>query len=436
MGKFDDPFDSINSALTGIGSDKYRDAVDSINKSLAETVRASRATYELAQKVNISAADVGKMALMEQSLAGQLGKLAKEATLTSRMEEFGKNLAVSETFFRMPIWEELERLRSAVASQATADISSDFLSAAKSLRSAWVDSRNPVESAYGLAGLLSVGRSLEGRPFDASISEMLRHELGDWRTLPAVAEKLLDDVAQRRDLYYEMGLNPRLTSFPSQSFGAVLRSAHISVSADPPIQKQPVSESNNTEVNPTASPQSELQEQGVEGAVEAPVAEDRPSLGMIKAYEVVYILERILRRFICVVMERECGSGWVKQQVPQDVYKEWRDRKEKAESAGEPVASLIEFAELGDYSKIICNGRNWKYFESVFQSKESVRESFNRLIPLRRVVAHNREMSNEDVLFLWVEAHRLCKAMGSPLTDLQGFSSLIFRMADGRLLPS
>jgi hypothetical protein len=150
---------------------------------------------------------------------------------------------------------------------------------------------------------------------------------------------------------------------------------------------------------------------------------------MVASYEIFHMLERKLRRLVESALKGAAGPDWSKQRVPPDVLSQWRERKKKAEDVGETGKQIIEFAEMGDYPKIICRRDNWKLFEPTFKRSELLQEAFNRLIPLRHAIAHHRELSNEDCLFLWVEAWRLCKAMGSPLTE---FPSLPMLSGAGR----
>ena len=61
---------------------------------------------------------------------------------------------------------------------------------------------------------------------------------------------------------------------------------------------------------------------------------------------------------------------------------------------------------------IIEQGDNWKgAFKSVFRRPEDVRESFQRLYPVRIVTMHSRIVTLEDELLLMVETSRVLKAI-------------------------
>jgi hypothetical protein len=308
--------------------------------------------------------------------------------------------ALADTLFRHLTQIDLTGALWGKIPDLTADARTALLIAAKSLREPWVDITNPLESARGLASLMDVGKSLQEYPFDTSVSEALRHQLGDWRILPNIPNHLAEDSLYRRTTYYENGLNTSLNALPTSSFGEILEAAHIVAPAALQGPRKGISgKAQNQKLDSLRSPDHRFPE-------------------MVMAYEICHILEKNMRKFITVVLVGDGGATWIKRHVPPDIQADWAKRMEAAEQDGENRKDLIEFAELGDYPKIICRKDNWKLFENVFRRKESVQESFNRLIPLRRIVAHHRELNKEDILLLLVEVQRLCKAMTSRVEGL------------------
>ena len=235
-------------------------------------------------------------------------------------------------------------------------------SAARDIKSPWIDKSNPLESIRGLAALVNIGKNLVDAPFSAAASEALRLELGDWRDAPIRVDQSLLDAAKRREVYYERGLNVSVGALPTYSFAEVLDSAHVRNSTAVRPSRSVVSEEHNESAETPSV--NEGATQGSDTEKEDPILFSRPSSEMVLAFEVVYILERALRSYIAAVLERECGPSWCKRQVPADSYGQWVDRHGKAQAAGELGKALIDFAEMGDYPKIICNGGNWKYFRS------------------------------------------------------------------------
>ena len=72
--------------------------------------------------------------------------------------------------------------------------------------------------------------------------------------------------------------------------------------------------------------------------------------------------------------------------------------------------SLISYADFTDYIEVICRRDNWReVFEVFFRRRESVRESFQRLYPIRLDTMHARPITQEDELLLFVETRQLMK---------------------------
>ena len=72
---------------------------------------------------------------------------------------------------------------------------------------------------------------------------------------------------------------------------------------------------------------------------------------------------------------------------------------------------MIAYADFTDYVLVICRRDNWRIFKRYFGREESVRESFQRLYPIRLDTMHARQITHEDELFLYVETRRLGAAM-------------------------
>jgi hypothetical protein len=91
---------------------------------------------------------------------------------------------------------------------------------------------------------------------------------------------------------------------------------------------------------------------------------------------------------------------------------EWIRKSDTAVSRGETESPLIDYADFTDYKAIIERGDNWHdLFHHVFGRQEDVRESFQRLFPVRICTMHARTVTLEDELFLVAETTRLLRAM-------------------------
>ena len=110
-------------------------------------------------------------------------------------------------------------------------------------------------------------------------------------------------------------------------------------------------------------------------------------------------------------MTAQYGSNWPKKRLDKNIYDGWEFKKQIAEKNGQ-ILPLIDFADFTDYEKIICKRDNWReVFQTKFQKQESVRESFQRLHPIRLATMHARIVTKEDILYLVSEIVRLLSAM-------------------------
>lgn len=73
---------------------------------------------------------------------------------------------------------------------------------------------------------------------------------------------------------------------------------------------------------------------------------------------------------------------------------------------------LICYADFTDYILVITKRDNWPLFARWFKRVESVRESFQRLYPIRLDTMHDRSIAEPDELLLLVETRRLMDAIG------------------------
>ena len=72
----------------------------------------------------------------------------------------------------------------------------------------------------------------------------------------------------------------------------------------------------------------------------------------------------------------------------------------------------IAYADFTDYERVICRSDNWReIFTTFFDRPESVRESFQRLYPIRLDTMHARPITQDDELLLYVETQRLVKVI-------------------------
>ena len=128
------------------------------------------------------------------------------------------------------------------------------------------------------------------------------------------------------------------------------------------------------------------------------------------AHDQLQRLESHVRAFINEQMTACCEPDWPKHRLPNGMYDQWRDKKRADREASAADRSLISYADFTDYIEVICRRDNWReVFEVFFRRRESVRESFQRLYPIRLDTMHARPITQDDELLLLVETRRLMK---------------------------
>jgi hypothetical protein len=253
------------------------------------------------------------------------------------------------------------------------------LTTMEAMRNPWLDIEQEIRSARALGDLVAIGRGVADLvPFEAGWTGSLRSLLGDWRDpIPSTAS--WSDRPARLSLYQERGLDPALTHFPPEAFEEAVELVGLREGQDQPLTD---------------------------------LAEDEATARSLRAFEKLLRLERALRRFIADAMEAEFGADWMRRQMPGDMFEDWRAKQAKATEAGQPECPLIEYADFTHYRTIIERKDNWlRVFKRVFGRQDDVRESFQRLFPLRIATMHARPIEQDDELLLLVETARLLKAI-------------------------
>jgi hypothetical protein len=234
-----------------------------------------------------------------------------------------------------------------------------------------------------------IGHGLRSMPaFDENFAAALRLDLGDWRDTITWPAKIFTDLAARSEFYVGLGFNAALTDFPLPAFEQSLDIAGLRRDLPAAVEGYPPQE-------PSAGAHEE------QGLVRTNAAHDR-----------LQRLERLLRKFIDEEMTRAFGADWPRRRLPNGLYDQWQEKKRKAEQAGAEDRPLIEYADFTDYMLVIGKADNWReVFGPFFVRLESVRESFQRLYPIRLDTMHARLITQDDELLLHVEVKRLVKVI-------------------------
>ena len=292
-----------------------------------------------------------------------------------------------DRLFRLPELDEIGRLaREATATTALAQSvfgMEDALKAAMGdVVSPWLRIESATASARAFADMVAIGRGIDARgPFEIEFAEALRPSLGDWRDLVTPPVEPLIDPLLRSGFYYERGFDPTLTDFTPPAFDESLRIAGL---------RQ-------------------------DEAAEADEAEDNDGFARARlAFDQLQRFEIALRRFIDRVMRDAFGVDWTRRQLPAGMLDAWVDKRDKAVKGGQPEQPLIDYADFADYRPIIERKDNWAtVFKPVFGRADDIRESFQRLFPVRIATMHARSVTQDDEMLLLVETKRVLKAIRS-----------------------
>ena len=277
----------------------------------------------------------------------------------------------------------------ATASKTFSISESSIMQAMKSMQSPWLDMRNRAASFRAFAALQGLANVVITLPaFDDHASGVLRRSLGDWREAVVFPQDIVDDIAARSDFYRGRGFDPALTDFPRPAFREALTTVGL--------EEEPVAE-DDFHCPPTS-----------EWAVDAEVRFRATS----EAHGSLTRLEIRVRKFIDRCMTAEFGPDWPRRRLPQGMHGSWSEKKKRAETGASGAWPLIAYADFTDYERVICRRDNWsRVFRRFFVRPESVRESFQRLYPVRLAVMYARPITQDDELLLRAEVVRLTNAM-------------------------
>lgn len=322
--------------------------------------------------------------------ARRIGLLDPQSDLQKSIAAATQVQTLYDKAFRLPKQTEITRLiEQATQATSIASMLAGKLNETDHLRTAmqamthpWLNQENPSQSVTSFARLVALGKDItRANPFDGGLTDRLRPSLGDWREPITFIEDTLVNPIARAELYLEQGLDPTLTDFPVPAFheGANL-GGRGPAKEDTPDEP---AEDNDAEFDRAERAFAQLRE-----------------------------FEIAVRTFIVDVMEATFGASWMKRQLPKDMRDKWHSKREADVKAGRSPRPLIEYADFSDYKMIIERGDNWKgAFNSVFSRPEDVRESFQRLNPVRIATMHSRLVTLDDELLLMVETRRVLTAI-------------------------
>lgn len=328
---------------------------------------------------------VGRIAEQSKNNLAAIDSYGQQESLVRLANELSAAKAVYETSFRLPFSTELSQLaRQALLGSELArgvlGTNNALKLALEGIQAPWAHVGEELASTKALSEIIAMGRGIEIKgAFDKEFTEALRLNLGDWRAdlLPPVGSMM--HVVDRMEFYGDRGLSPELSDFPSFAFDESLRVADL-----------------------------------LEGE-DAEVAITRDDAARAKdAFERLRIFEIEIRRFIDKRMCEEFGEKWERRQIPSTMHDGWQQKREIAAKYDSNELPLIDYADFSDYKVIIEKKDNWnRVFKVVFGRAEDIRESFQRLYPVRIATMHARTITQDDELLLLVETKRVLKAIGA-----------------------
>jgi hypothetical protein len=117
---------------------------------------------------------------------------------------------------------------------------------------------------------------------------------------------------------------------------------------------------------------------------------------MTSAYHVIFCLENSIRKLLRDRLIEKHGASWWDAGVPHPVKKKvaGRQKNEKNTPFSERSEDPMYYSDFSDLSKIIEN--NWDDFSDSFRSLESVTGTLEILNVLRRTVAHNGVLDEDE----------------------------------------
>lgn len=393
----------------GIEEEKLLEAVDFHNalgqqsRALSEVAASHKLVSHTAQAlqrdfgVSQMLSAIGLNESLTHSALRSLANLPQaaffnETSLASAQFELAlRAIADWEKHFRLPAVAETSRLfaefQTSAASEALKRYTEDTFGihrAMESMRVPWLNIHESIRSIASFSSLNAMGSALSHMPaFGDHLDAALRVDLGDWRDTITWPKAIFTDFAVRSDFYTGLGFDPTLTDFPAPAFGQILEIANLRREPPPLVELY-------------GSP--------------VPISDDiEEEAGLLRtnvAHDWLLRFETNLRLFIDEQMTTAFGQNWPKQRLPNGLYDEWQEKKRAAMQHGACERPLVAYADFSDYMQIICKRDNWPIFAPFFARRENVRESFQRLHPIRLDTMHARPITTDDELLLYVETRR------------------------------
>jgi hypothetical protein len=370
---------------------------------MSTSMKAMRAVQDDFNRVKESAAlakamygqdELVRVAFSGFSQDSKLSTLMENQLRTSQQIKFDLQQK-HDALFRLPLEFEANRLLASQEIGALAKFAQNNLGitdirelSLRKIESPWIHKAESWRSVAAILEVQSLGKALRAMDgFDPGLTSALRADFGDWRDKITFPEAVFVDPVARVDFYSSRGFNTSLTDFPNSAF----------------YQNLEISGLDGDELD--ANLFGHFPKNSIDPSEEIGLHRTN------KCHDRLQRFERALRKFINETMTAQYGPDWPKQRLDPKIFELWEFKKKRAESGG-LILTFIDVADFTDYENIICKKDHWReVFEVRFKRKESVRESFQRLQPIRVSAMHSRIVTQADELYLVVEVVRLLNAI-------------------------
>lgn len=261
-----------------------------------------------------------------------------------------------------------------------------------SINKPWLDIKSPAYSIAGITTLSNIATKLDTHvPFGKTIPALLRENVGDWRKDISLPVNFTQSNATRQQFYEKVGVDHTIAAFPEASYGQILEVTKLGKLT---IDLREFPEPNLEALNLDQS----LKENN-------------------DVYRRLLVFEIWIRKVIDEAVTKKFGANWYKQNMPADIYQNCNDRKQKWETtwSKKHTGSLMDFADFPDYQTLVMKRDFWReVFKPMLGNarQEDIKESFQRLMPIRIEVAHARPIDNVAACLAIMEIGRLYKGFG------------------------
>ena len=138
-------------------------------------------------------------------------------------------------------------------------------------------------------------------------------------------------------------------------------------------------------------------------------------------YTTLAELEKSLR--ICIITElSRLSENWWKERIPSNIRENCEQRKKEGDLpypwSPQADQDRIFYADFADYRTIIKKRDNWEQaFRKIFKDKEMIASKLTELEPIRRAIAHSRDLQAGDIDTLDLYSQHIMSAIARVRTS-------------------